>query len=153
MAEDPLFTVVALIHLISLALWGGVVATEAVIEILPFRRPELHGPTIRLHYWIDLLVELPLVLAVAATGGILVTLAPDITGLHLVKVAFASGAIAVNLFCIAVVLVRAHRLDRGTSPDTLWAASRTVLACFVAGLACAAVAATLGFRFALERLA
>ncbi|MEJ2581815.1 MAG: hypothetical protein P8127_09325 [Acidobacteriota bacterium] len=54
MIEGRGFDVVAMVHLVVLALWGGVVATEAVIEILPFRRRELHSATIRFHYWISL---------------------------------------------------------------------------------------------------
>ena len=70
-----------------LSLWGGVVATEAVIEILPFRQRELHAATIRFHYWIDLLVELPLVLAVIATGSRALWILTDpVTPLHLVKI-------------------------------------------------------------------
>jgi ABC-type molybdate transport system permease subunit len=69
--ETQAIDVLAMAHLIVLSMWGGVVATEAVIEIFPFRRRELHAATIRFHYWIDLLVELPLVLAVIATGIVL----------------------------------------------------------------------------------
>lgn len=144
--------VLAMVHLIMLSLWGGVVATEAVIELYPFRRPELHVPTIRLHYWIDLLVELPLVLAVLATGATLLYLTDPVTPLHLVKVTFAGAAAAVNLFCIGVVIRRARAYSRDGDDTRLWRFSRIVLACFAVGLLCAAVAATLGFRLAFERL-
>ena len=144
--------VLAMIHLVMLSLWGGVVATEAVIELYPFRHREQHAATIRLHYWIDLLVEAPLVLAVAATGGLLLLSIDRITALHLVKVGFAGAAIAVNVFCIAVVVRRGRRLERGGEEASLWRSSRIVLACFAVGLGCAAVAATLGFRLALARL-
>jgi hypothetical protein len=149
--EEQAVTIVRLGHLMSLCLWGGVVATEAVIEVLPFRRHELHPAAIRLHYWIDLLVELPLVIGVSVTGTTLLLLIQEVTTLHLVKVAFAAAAVLVNLFCIAVVLRRARHLDRGAETK-LWRASRVVLACFALGLACAAVAATLGFRLAFAHL-
>jgi hypothetical protein len=144
--------ILAMIHLVMLSLWGGVVATEAVIELYPFRHRERHAATIRLHYWIDLLVEAPLVLAVAATGGLLLFSIDRITTLHLFKVGFAGAAIAVNVFCIAVVLRRARGLERGDGDAPLWRSSRVVLACFAVGLLFAAVAATLGFRLALDRL-
>jgi hypothetical protein len=145
--------VLAMAHLVVLALWGGVVATEAVVEILPFRRPELHPAAIRFHTWIDLLVELPLVLAVAGTGAVLALTVEPLTTTHVVKIGFAGAAVAVNLFCIAVVLRRGRRLDgSGGDAAPLWRESRIVLACFAVGLACAAVAATLGFRLALEHL-
>ncbi len=143
--------ILPLVHLVTLALWGGVVATEAVIEILPFRHPELHTATIRMHYWIDLLVELPLVLAVIATGCTLLFLTDEITILHLVKITFGGTAIAINLFCIAIVLRRSSHLKRGNEA-ALWQESRIVLACFAAGLLCATVTASLGFRLAITRL-
>jgi hypothetical protein len=145
--ENPVFDILAMVHLVMLSLWGGVVATEAVIEVLPFRQRDLHAATIRFHYWIDLLVELPLVLAVTTTGVALFFLTDPLTPLHWVKVGFGGAAVAVNLFCIVVVVKR----GRGDEPR-LWRASRTVLACFVIGLLCAAGAAILGFRFAIERL-
>ena len=150
--ETQSFNLLAMVHLMVLSLWGGVVATEAVVEVLPFRQRELHSATIRFHYWIDLLVELPLVLAVIATGVGLWFLTDPVTPLHLVKIGFGAAAVAINLFCIVVVVKRGRRLAASAEEEGLWRASRIVLACFAAGLLCAAGAATLGFRFALERL-
>ena len=150
--EARTFDALAMAHLVMLALWGGVVATEAVIEVLPFRQRELHGAAIRFHYWIDLLVELPLVLAVIATGVVLFISLDPVTPVHLVKVGLGGAAVAVNLFCIVVVVRRGRRLAQKADEAALWRASRTVLMCFAAGLSCAAGAAVLGFRFAIERL-
>ena len=149
--DTPSSEIIRLVHLVVLSLWGGVVATEAVVEVLPFRHRDLHPAAIRLHYWIDLLVELPLVIAVTVTGGTLLFMVDEITGLHLIKVAFGAAAVGVNLFCIVVVLRRARRLHTVEGP-ILWRASRVVLACFAVGLAFASVAATLGFRLGLARL-
>jgi hypothetical protein len=150
--EPRAFDLLAMLHLISLSLWGGVVATEAVIEVYPFRQKDLHAAAIRFHYWIDLLVELPLVVAVVATGILLFLMVDPLTPLHWLKICLGGAAVAVNLFCIAVVVKRGRRLSRDRDDGPLWRASRTVLACFAVGLACAAGAAALGFRFALERL-
>lgn len=150
--EAQTLNLVAMIHLMMLSLWGGVVATEAVIEVMPFRRRELHPAAIRLHYWIDLLVELPLVIAVIITGIALLCAADPVTPLHLLKIGLGGAAVAVNLFCIVVVVKRGRRLGVEADDGLLWSASRTVLACFAVGLLCAAGAAVLGFRFALERL-
>jgi hypothetical protein len=146
------FNILAMTHLIMLSLWGGVVATEAVIELYPFRQRELHPATIRFHYWIDLLVELPLVLAVVVTGTVLFFSLDAVTSLHLVKIGLGGAAVAVNLFCIAVVVRRGKKLERQPDDGPLWRSSKTVLACFAVGLLCAAGAAMLGFRFALEGL-
>lgn len=150
--ETQSVDVLSMIHLIMLALWGGVVATEAVIEILPFRCRELHPAAIRFHFWIDLLVELPLVLAVIATGAALAFAIDPLTPLHLVKITLGGLAVAINLFCILVVVKRGRQLSLQADGEHLWRASRTVLACFAGGLLCAAGAAVLGFRFALDRL-
>jgi hypothetical protein len=88
--------VLGMAHLVVLALRGGVVATEAVVEIYPFRRRELHPAAIRFHFVIDLLVELPLVLAVVAAGIALACNAHPLRPLHLVKIGYGLGAIAVN---------------------------------------------------------
>ena len=150
--EAQAFDVLAMVHLVMLSLWGGVVATEAVIELYPLRQRELHPATIRFHYWIDLLVEMPLVLGVIATGVALFFMNDPLTTLHLVKIGLGGAAVAVNLFCIVVVVKRGRRLAGDGDDELLWRSSRIVLACFAAGLLCAAGAAVLGFRFALERL-
>ena len=150
--ETQALNFLAMAHLIVLSMWGGVVATEAVIEILPFRRRELHAAAIRFHYWIDLLVELPLVLAVIATGVALLFVIETVTPLHLVLIGFGGAAVAINLFCIAVVVKRGQRLERSADEEPLWRASRIVLACFATGLLCAGGAAVLGFWLAFQRL-
>ncbi len=144
--------VLAMGHLIVLSLWGGVVATEAVIEVYPFRKPELHPAAIQFHYWIDLLVELPLVIAVISTGVALALSVSPLSGLHVIKFLLGGTAVAVNLFCIIVVVRRGRRLTDGGAEEPLWRASRVVLACFAVGLIAAAGAAILGFRFAMDRM-
>ena len=42
--EAQAFNVLAMLHLVVLSLWGGVVATEAVIEVYPFRKQDLTPP-------------------------------------------------------------------------------------------------------------
>jgi hypothetical protein len=152
MNDTQVFNVVAIGHLIMLSMWGGVVATEAVVEIYPFKKREFAEATSAFHYWIDLLVELPLVLAVIATGIGLVYLSDQITRLHIVKIGFGSLAIGVNLFCIAVVLRRDRRRLAGAPSGQLRKASLMVLVCFAVGLLCAAAAAVLGFSLGLTRV-
>lgn len=144
--------ILAMAHLIVLAGWGGVVATEAVVEVAPFLKRGLHPAAIRLHYWIDLLVELPIVVAVIATGIALAVTTPNLTLLHAVKIGCGALAVSINLFCIAVVVRRGRMLQGRREERALWSASRLVLACFATGLLAAAGAAALGFRFALLRL-
>jgi hypothetical protein len=152
MNGTPVLTVATIAHLIMLSMWGGIVATEAVVEIYAFRKREFAGAASRFHYWIDLLVELPVVVAVLGTGIAVVCSLDHITRLHLVKIGFASVAVGVNLFCIAVVLRRDRQREAGANPVQLRTASRVVLACFAVGLLSAAVAAVLGFSLGSNRL-
>ena len=91
-------------------------------------------------------------LAVIATGVALLLLTDPVTPLHLVLIGFGGAAVAINLFCIVVVVKRGRQLERHADDESLWRSSRTVLACFAIGLLFAAGAATLGFWLALERL-
>lgn len=151
MGNASAFSLVTMAHLVLLSMWGGVVATEAVLEVASYRSSDLAEATSRFHYWIDLLVELPVVLGVLATGITAAILSTHLTWTHAVKFTFAGLAVAVNLFCIAVVLRRDRQRLAGAAADRLRNASRVVLACFALGLLCAAVAATLGFSLALAR--
>jgi hypothetical protein len=141
----------SLVHLVCLSMWAGLVATESVVELVPFRKKALHGPAIEFHYWIDLLVEGPLLAAVVASG-LALALTTDLTALHAVKIALGGTAIAVNAWCLAVV-VRRRRLMTATAPDAdLWRQSRRVLLAFAVGLPAGVAAAVLGFTLAAARM-
>jgi len=152
MDAAPPINLVSMAHLILLCLWGGVVAAESVMELYPFRRRDFHEHSIRLHYWIDLLVELPLILGVVVSGSALVALAWPLSGLHFVKVLCALVAISANLVCVVLVVKRRRRLDSGVGEDELWRLTRRIVLCAVAGMPCAAVAAGMGFWLAYHRL-
>ena len=144
--------VMALAHLVMLGLWGGVVATEAVLELYPRRRPELHPYTIRAHYWIDLLVELPVLLGVAVTGMVLLALAWPLTPWHLVKIACGALAVGANITCVALVIRRNRLLVRGEEDSALWRASRRISLTAAAGIPLALTAVVLGFWLATQRM-
>ena len=146
--ETQSVNILGMTHLVVLALWGGVVATEAVVEVYPFRCRELHPAAIRFHFWIDLLVELPLVLAVIATGVTLAITIDLLTPLHLVKIGCGVGAVAINLYCIVVVVQRGRQLQAEPDPEALFARKYFNNFCLAFGLLCAAAAAVMGFRFA-----
>ncbi len=127
-----------LAHLLLLALWGGVVAAEAVMELLALRRPELARATATLHRAIDLWVEVPLLLGVLTSGLVLLSSRP-LTPLLAAKAACGAVAVGANLYCV-VTVVRRHR-----EPDArLPARSRQVVASAVVGLPFALVALALG---------
>jgi len=152
MRQLPLINLVSMAHLVVLCLWGGVVATESVLELYPYRRKVLHEHSIRYHFWIDLLVELPLILVVLATGVTLAALAWPLSGKHVLMILCALIAVTANLVCIALVIRRKLVLDRGVPEPELWHATRNIVMCAVVGMPFAAVAATLGFWLAYHRL-
>jgi len=153
MNSIPPINLVSMVHLILLCLWGGVVATETVLELYPYRRRELHPYAIRFHYWIDLLVEAPLILGVLVTGATLIALAWPLTGVQSVKVACALVAVSMNVLCIVLVIQRKRRLDGQAAEPDAWSITRRIVRCAMVGLPFAAVAAGLGFWLAQQRMA
>jgi hypothetical protein len=98
-----------LAHLFVIGLWGGLVLAELAIE-LGARTPDELRAAARLHYRLDLLFELPLLLAILATGGALAARVP-LGALHAVKIVAALGAIGANLLCVVLVVLRRRAED------------------------------------------
>lgn len=98
---DPL----RLAHFGFLCAWAGVLLVELVVEALGSRR-EAQALATRAHFWIDVLVELPIVAAVLATGVVLLLRVWPPTTLHIVKTGSALVAIGVNLYCSLMVILR-----------------------------------------------
>jgi hypothetical protein len=88
-------------HLILVAGWGSLVAAETVVEIVG-----RGDAAARIHYWLDLTLEIPILIGVLATGAILTWRAWPPSTLHGVKIGCALFAIAVNLYCVAMVILR-----------------------------------------------
>ena len=132
-----------LAHLLCLAAWGGLGAGEAVLEILGRKKSSLAAPVARLHFWMDLLVELPLLLGVGLTGGVLLH-GVAFEGLLLVKVLAGLGAVVSNLACLALVVHRA-RLGPAASSE---ATTRWIFRTAIFGMPLALVALYLGGRSA-----
>jgi hypothetical protein len=96
-------------HLLSLGLWGGLVAAEGVVELTPRTDDELRFAA-TLHYWMDVLLELPLLAAVLVTGAVLTAAAWPLSPLHGVKIAAGLTAVGANLWCVAHVIARRRGL-------------------------------------------
>jgi hypothetical protein len=105
------------------ALWGGLVLSETVIE-LSARDHESRRHAARLHYWIDLTLELPTVLGVLATGFALLARSGPLTPSLEVKVAAGLLAILGNLSCVVAVILRRRHVD---DPQALEVWARRVL--------------------------
>jgi hypothetical protein len=130
-------------HLAALGVWAGVVAAEAVIELTPRTDADgRHAAT--LHYWIDLVIEVPVLLAVLATGAVLVARAWPLSALHYIKVGAGLAAVGANAWCVAHVVVRRRRLgDAGA----LHRHARWVRTTATVGLPFAALALYLGLSY------
>lgn len=148
----PLINLVSIVHLVLLCMWGGVVATEAVLELYPFREKGLHPATVRMHYWIDLLVELPLIVGVVISGTVLVFLAWPLSIWHVLKIVCAGVAVEMNLVCIVMVIRRKQALEAGNDEAGQWRTSKRIVLMAAVGISLAAVAAGLGFWLAHQRL-
>ena len=152
MPELPLITYVSLIHLCSVGAWLGVVTTEVLLEVYPHKDRSLYRSTIHFHYWIDLLIELPLVLLLLGSGIVLVFLSASLDLLHVLKI--TSGLVPV-LACLAgiyVVLRRSAALKAGKSEDDLWDGSRHIVIAVLVGAPFFTVSLGLGFWLARARL-
>src|SRR5689334_18305934 len=95
-----------LLHLGFLFAWAGAVAVELVIEITGADEEASRAQAARLHFWIDVLVEVPLIAAVLVTGGVLLARVWPPLPLHLVKIGAALAAIVLNLYCFVAVVLR-----------------------------------------------
>ncbi len=131
-----------LAHLILLGMWAGLVLAEIVVELLPRWRPELWLATARFHFWMDMLIEAPLLVGVVVTGALLLRRVP-VDATLVVKSVAGSLAVTANVACLAVVVRRARS---GTDVAQVRRLSAAVAVTALVGLPCALVALVLGLR-------
>jgi hypothetical protein len=132
-----------LAHLAALASWGGLVAAEGVVELAP-RTDDERRYAAKLHYWMDLVIELPLLGAVLLTGATLAARAWPLSLVGWVKIGAGLVAIGANLWCVTHVVAR-HRQGRDAEP--LHRHGRAVRIAASVGLPFAAVALYLGLSY------
>jgi hypothetical protein len=94
-----------LAHFGFLCAWGGVLLVEFVLEGLGDDDAS-QAQAARVHFWIDVLVEIPILAAVLVTGGVLLSRVWPPSHLHLIKIASALLAIGLNLYCAVMVVIR-----------------------------------------------
>ncbi len=132
-----------LLHLLLLGAWAGLLLAEGVVEGLA--RGEEGGlrAAARIHYWMDLLIEAPLLAGVIATGIVLAVQAPVLTPTHWIKIGAGLVAVGANAYCV-VVVVRRYR-QRDDLAALKRHSRRILLASPAVGLPFGALAAYLGF--------
>jgi hypothetical protein len=151
MKEIPVVNLIEMLHFMLLSLWGGVVITEAVIELYPYKEKTLHDPAVIFHFYIDIFVEGPLLLGVLLTGGILAW-SIKLTALHYIKITAGLTALTMNFICIALVIKRKLLKDRGVDKNVLWRYSRYIITAAVIGIPAAMVAIYLGLTLGHQRM-
>ncbi len=97
-------------HMLLLAFWGGLVAAETVVEIA-LRSDADQRLAACLHYWMDLLLEMPTLVGILATGTILLARVWPPSTLLTIKVGCGLGAIGLNLLCAILVILRYRQRD------------------------------------------
>jgi hypothetical protein len=100
----------AKIHAAAACAWLGVVAAEAVLELLGRDQPSRRFVA-KAHLWIDYLFEGPLVVVVLVTGGILLARAWPAPPLLLVKACAGLIAVIANGICMPLVWMRVRAKD------------------------------------------
>ena len=92
-------------HLVVLAMWLGVVITEVLFEFAASDAESLRAAA-RFHYKVDKYGELPILVAVLATGTILSVRVWPWTPLHFIKIAASLAAVGSALLCVLWVFQR-----------------------------------------------
>jgi hypothetical protein len=88
---------VSVVHLCLVAAFLGLYACEVVAEASHVR-DELHPIAIRVHYFLDIFVEIPLVSGVLASGVVLTLLLEEITTPHIWLIACGTVVVLACLF-------------------------------------------------------
>jgi hypothetical protein len=125
-----------LAHLVLLSMWAGIVVAETVVEVVGRRHVEAAA---LMHYWIDLLLELPVIAGVLTTGTLLTLRAWPLSTLHQLKIAAGLIAVGANLYCAVAVVQRRHARDMSRY--------RLRIQLSLAGAPFALAAAYIGLRF------
>lgn len=103
----------AALHMLFAGAWIGTVLVEALFEralLGQGRGPEL--TLARLHWQVDKLIELPLLIATVVSGARLLRDMP-LDGLLRAKLACAALAVFANLYCIWLVRLRLRMAEAG----------------------------------------
>ena len=98
-------------HILLLGLWGGCIAVEGVLEFAASKDPSTMQTVGRLHYWIDIVVEIPAFMGVLITGLLMLNFARLAAPMYLAKITLGSFAILVNVLCVIPVCRRRGALD------------------------------------------
>jgi hypothetical protein len=95
--DIPIIHSVSVVHLCLVAAFLALYACEVVVEA-SHQRDELHPIAIRMHYLLDIFVEIPLVLGILVSGVVLALLVEEITTPHVWLIACGTVVVLACLF-------------------------------------------------------
>ena len=98
MGGIPAVNTVSVIHLCFVAAFLGLYACEVVVEA-SHSRDELHPTAIRIHYLLDIFVEIPLMLGILVSGVALAVLVDELSSAHLWLIACGTIAVLACFVC------------------------------------------------------
>ncbi len=99
-----------LLHMMLVFIWLGFVLIETIIEFGGSSDAEIQQAT-KLHYRIDLMLEMPIVLSVLGTGIALAYLRWPLTSTLTLKMILGLIAIFINFYCAILVIQRHKKLS------------------------------------------
>ncbi len=128
MQSIPTIDLLAMIHLFIV---GGVVTCgfiEVVFEYYAlFFDQTLHHSAIRIHYWVDIFVEIPLFVGVTLTGTWMLLLLESVSPLQLAKVGVSYIIVIGASVCFVETFRRKRLLDQGAAEEELLASTKTMM--------------------------
>lgn len=111
------------IHFLIVGMWVGLVGAEIILE-WTCRDGAAARTAAEVHFWLDLLIEAPIVVGVCITGGVLLVDAWPPEPLLWVKLVLAAIPVVSCTYSIIVVLQRHRHLE---DPAALAAGRRRIL--------------------------
>jgi hypothetical protein len=143
--DDGAVGLLALVHTVAVFVWFGVVAAEVSIE-LRARDDDGMRRAAADHYWIDALVEVPLLAIVLASGLLLTVRAWPLDSARAAMVTCGLLAVAANVACVGFVIARRRGVD---DASVVRLNRRRIFACAIAGAPFGLLAAIIGLRWML----
>jgi hypothetical protein len=106
-------TLLLALHLIFAGVWLGCVLTEALFERALLGKGHTQEAILgALHKKVDIFVEIPALMLVLITGGMMLHTAPQST-LLFTKIGFGVVALLANLYCVWLVFKRSAYASEG----------------------------------------
>lgn len=139
------------VHVFALGVWMGCVTIEAIMETFAHRDETLRAGIARIHFWIDMLAEIPAFTLVAVSG--IAMYQPELMhGAYALMVIAGAVAIAVNVLCVLPVVRRRRVANSVANPATdagLNTQTRWIFVAFAVGLPFGMAALYGGLRYGL----